>query len=48
MPNGKVIVTDELGRMWKVVVMAYFKILSQHLPTGLGKTMKNLSEHSGA
>jgi hypothetical protein len=25
----------ELGRMWKKVVVAYFKILSQHLAVGI-------------
>jgi hypothetical protein len=28
------IVNNELKRMWKEVVMAKFKVLSQHLPVG--------------
>jgi hypothetical protein len=30
--NSKMIVNEELERMWKEVVMAYFRMLSQHLP----------------
>jgi hypothetical protein len=35
-------VNDELGRMWKEAVVAYFKALSLYLPKGLRKTTKNL------
>jgi hypothetical protein len=32
--NEIVIVNDELGSMWKEVVVAYFTVLSQRLPGG--------------
>jgi hypothetical protein len=35
---------DELERMWKEVVKAYFKELSQHLPGGLRKITKIISQ----
>jgi hypothetical protein len=28
---------DELSRMWKEATVAYFKMLSQHLPAGTKK-----------
>jgi hypothetical protein len=35
-------IDDELDRIQKEVVVASFKVLSQHLPEGLRKTTKNL------
>jgi hypothetical protein len=32
--------------MWKEVVMAYFKVLSQHLPEETEESHKNLDEDS--
>jgi hypothetical protein len=32
------------GRMWKVVVMAYFKVLLLHFPAGYEKNNANLSQ----
>jgi len=34
MLNGKMMVNDELERMRKEVIMAYFKALCQHFPGG--------------
>jgi hypothetical protein len=28
------VLNDELGGMWKEVIVAYFKVLFQHLPEG--------------
>jgi hypothetical protein len=33
---------NELERMWKVVVMAWFKVLFWHLSGGTEETMKKL------
>jgi len=30
--NGRMIVNDELGRMWREAVVAYFKVQNLHLP----------------
>jgi hypothetical protein len=32
--NGRIIVNDELGKIWKQSIMAYFKTLYQHLSEG--------------
>jgi hypothetical protein len=36
-------VSDELERIWKEVVVAYFKVLSWHLPGGTEKNHKKTS-----
>jgi hypothetical protein len=38
-----VIMNNELERKWEEVVVAYFKVLSQHLPGGTEENTKNLS-----
>jgi hypothetical protein len=38
-------VNDKLKRMWKEIV-AYFKVLSQHLPGGTEKNHENLNQDS--
>jgi hypothetical protein len=42
--GGWKIVNDELERMWKEVVMDYFKVLFHNFPGGMRNTIKNLSE----
>jgi hypothetical protein len=42
--NYEIIVHEELRRMWKEVVMTYFKITVQHLLGRLRKIMKPLSQ----
>jgi hypothetical protein len=37
-------VNDDLERMWKVVVVSYFKAISRLLPGGTEKTTKILSQ----
>jgi hypothetical protein len=36
------ITNEELGRIWKVVDMTYFKVLPQYLPGGTEETMRTL------
>jgi hypothetical protein len=40
MPSDRMIVNYELERMWKKMAVAYFKILSQHLPGGCEENHK--------
>jgi hypothetical protein len=40
-------VNDELERMWKEEVMAYFKVLSRHLPGRPAKTHEKLVRTDG-
>jgi hypothetical protein len=37
-------VNNKLERIWKEAVVAYFKVLSWHLPEGLRKTTKTISQ----
>jgi hypothetical protein len=39
-------VKDELERMWKEVVVPYFKVLSRQSPGGSKKNHENLSQYS--
>jgi hypothetical protein len=41
-----VIGDDELERMWKEAVVAYFKVLSRHSPGGTEENTKTLSQDS--
>jgi len=38
MPNGRMIVKDQLKRLWKEMTINYFRTPSQHLPVGTGKS----------
>jgi hypothetical protein len=42
--NGRMTVNNELKRMWKEIIMAYSKALSQHLSGGNVKTHKKTSD----
>jgi hypothetical protein len=39
--------SDELENTWKEAIVAYFKVVPQHLSQNLRKTMKMFSLHSG-
>jgi len=39
-------VNDELEGMWKETIVAYFKVLSRHLPGGTEESHKNFSQDS--
>jgi hypothetical protein len=44
MSYGRIIVNDELGRIWKEAVMSYLKVLPQYFPgRTVGKHKRNLS-----
>jgi hypothetical protein len=38
---------DELERTWKETVIAYFKVISQHLPGGTEKNKKSIVKIAG-
>jgi hypothetical protein len=44
--NKRMIVNNELERMWKEAVMASFKVLSKHLPGGPEEKHEHLSQDS--
>jgi hypothetical protein len=41
-----IMMVDKLERMWTDVVIAYLKMLHQHLPGGLRKTTRNRGQNS--
>jgi hypothetical protein len=42
----RLLMDNALERTWKEAVVAYFKVLSRHLPGGTEKTHKNHSQDS--
>jgi hypothetical protein len=46
MSNERMIVNDELEKIWKEAVMTKFKVLSWYLPGGSEENHKNLSQDS--
>lgn len=45
--NRRIIVADELERIWKVEVVAYFKILPSHFPGENREDHRNKRLQSG-
>jgi hypothetical protein len=46
MSNGKMIVNDELERMWKEEIVKYFKVPFLHLPGGTTVTWVSVTGHA--
>lgn len=43
--TGRLMVNNDVGKMWKKVAEVYFMVLDHHLPGGT-ETIKNLSQHN--